>query len=156
MANECRDAVKLFALPLVPPKIFSLPPVKQSGIVLIGWRQMAGDIFFTDQRVWSSNSIGFVDMMERSIKLCRDDEALLVSNFSQAMEVRCLGLNLCKDRDLRIALTERMLEAASKHLQELHANPDAHPVEVKAIEELVNLAQEQLKEWGRNKRDANS
>ncbi len=82
---------------------------------------MAGDIFFTDSRAWSSSSNGFVDMMTRAISKCRVNEDSLVQILSNAEEIRCLGINLQEDRALQMGLTERVLEAARDKLQELRA-----------------------------------
>ena len=114
---------------------------------------MAGDIFFTDARIWSSNSIGFDDMMARAIKRCRDDETLLVTMFHHAEEVRCLDINLCDDRNLQAALAERILEAARDSLHELRANPMSRPETIRSREELVDLAQVHLAELAGKTKD---
>jgi hypothetical protein len=105
---------------------------------------MAGDVFFSDNRIWSSNSIGFVDIMKRAIKKCRDSEPLLVNIFSDAEELRSFGINLYEDRNLQAVLTERVLEAARDGLQELNENPMADSDEIKSVEELIGLAEEHL------------
>ena len=107
---------------------------------------MAGDIFFTKDRVWLANSNGFVDIIERAIAACRAGEDLLVQILSDAEAVRSLGVNLEADRDVQIALTERVLEAAQGMLQALRTNPRTQPDEIQGIEELVSTAQTHLSE----------
>jgi len=105
---------------------------------------MAGDIFFTDSKVWSSNKLGLILMMRRATKNCHKDEAELVSMLSEAEEVRCLGINLCESHDMQLRLTELMLDAARERLEELLADPLAHPDEVRSVTELTDLAQAHL------------
>ena len=107
---------------------------------------MAGDIFFTDSRVWSSSSNWIVDIMTRAISKCRANEDSLVQILSNAEDIRCLGINLQKDRNVRIALTERVLEAAQDKRQELSADPATHPDNIRLAEELVTTAQAHLRE----------
>ena len=95
---------------------------------------MAGDIFFTESRAWSSSSNGFVDMMERAIRKCHANEAPLIKIFSEAEELRSLGINLRKDRGLQAALTQRILEAAADKLQELRSMPGVHPDDIRIVE----------------------
>ncbi|GMU25074.1 MAG: hypothetical protein AMXMBFR13_51450 [Phycisphaerae bacterium] len=55
-----------------------------------------------------------------------------------------MGINLCEIRDLQFQLTERMLAAADERLEELHADAGAHPIEIKSVKELADLAQTHL------------
>jgi hypothetical protein len=107
---------------------------------------MAGDIFFTSQRSWSSNSIGFVDIMQRAISACADDEVALRDRFSHAEEIRSLDINLEPDRGFRLLLTERVLDVARTRLEELLADRASQVGEVRSIEHLVELARTHLAE----------
>ena len=107
---------------------------------------MAGDIFFTTQRIWSSNSIGFVDIIQRAIGRCRDDEVALRERFVIAEEIRSLDINLEPDRNLRVLLTERVLDVARKRLEDMDADRATHPDEVRSVQHLVELAQMHLAE----------
>jgi hypothetical protein len=109
---------------------------------------MAGDVFFTADRIWSSNSIGFVDLMQRAGRKCRAGEDSLVRIFADAEELRSLGINLHTDRQMQSVLSERVLEAARDHLQELRANPGSRSQEMKSVQELIELAQAHLRELG--------
>ena len=106
---------------------------------------MAGDVFFSQERVWSSNSIGFSDIMQRAIRKCRDTEALLVRAFSEAEDMQCLGINLLEPKE-QAAITARLLEAAREDLEELRVNSGAQPEEVKSVAELVELAEAHLRD----------
>ncbi len=107
---------------------------------------MAGDIFFTKDRVWLANSNSFVDIIERAIAECRAGEDMLVQVLSDAEAIRSLGVNLEEDRHVQMALTERVLEAAQGKLQELRARPRTRPDEIEGIEELLATAQAHLSE----------
>jgi hypothetical protein len=107
---------------------------------------MGGDIFFARDRVWQASSNAFVEIIERAISGCRAGEELLVQILSDAETIRSLGINLEEDRRLQTALTERVLDAAQGKLQELLANPNTHPDEVEAIEELLITAKAHLSE----------
>jgi hypothetical protein len=109
---------------------------------------MAGDIFFTDSSAWSTSSVSFVDIMMRAVKNCRTDEDALIQILSTAEKIQCLGINLQHSRSTKIALTERVLEAARDKLQELRADSATHPRDVRIVEELVAAAQEHLSELG--------
>ena len=105
---------------------------------------MAGCIFFTDTRVWSSSSVGFADIIERAAAKCRENEDLLVQALWDAESIRSLDINLCTTRSLQLRLTERVLEAAQDKLQELCADAATHPDDIKILEELVLLARTHL------------
>lgn len=111
---------------------------------------MAADIFFTDTWAWSTSSAFFEDLMERARAKCRADEAPLVKIFSNAADLRCLGINLLKDRDLQMVVTERTLEAASDTLDELRADSKVSAGDLKTVSELVSMAQAHLRELGRH------
>src|SRR4051812_17490607 len=100
---------------------------------------MAGDIFFTNSRVWLTSSAYFEDLMARAIGKCTADEAAQIEIFSEAQPIRRLGLNLLDDRKLQAALTRRVLEAASEDLQELRADPKTDPRTLGKVEELIAM-----------------
>src|SRR5436305_88325 len=102
---------------------------------------MAGSIFFSDNLVWSSNSLGFIHIMDRAIKKCGKDDASLIRAFSDAEGLRSLDINLHENGTLQKALTERLLDAARDVLNDLCENTTAKPDEVKSVEELVATAQ---------------
>lgn len=105
---------------------------------------MAADIFFDNNHAWSVNSAGFFEVMRRAIEKCHDDEAVLVDLLSFAKEMRCLSVDRYKEREIRVALTVRIRDAAHDYIQELHANPTAIPDEIKSVEVLIGLAQSYL------------
>jgi len=106
---------------------------------------MAGDIFFTDDEVWSSNTNGFVHIIGRVIEACRSDgDEFLVATLSNAEAIRSLGLNLLASRNDEVHLTRRVLEAAREELKQLKAVPDSATEWQNSIESLVNLAQAHL------------
>src|SRR4051812_41788076 len=107
---------------------------------------MAGDVFFSLDRVWSSNSIGFSDLMRRAMRKCRDAEAPLVRAFSKAEDVQCLAMDLLEDPTEQAALTARLLEAAREDLDELRASSVAQLEEVNSVAELVGLAEAHLRD----------
>lgn len=104
---------------------------------------MAGFVYFTKKRYWSSSSFGFIDMMERAIAKCCDWESSLVEAFQFGVDVRSLWLENY-DHNMQLALTERILDAARECLQELRADSGGDPVDVEYIERLVTLAEAHL------------
>ncbi len=109
---------------------------------------MAGDIFFTDSRVWSSSSNFFVDIMTRAISKCGANEDSLIQTLRTAERIRCLGINLQENRSMKIVLTERVLQAARGKLEELRTDPATHPGDIGIVEELIAMAQEHFRELG--------
>jgi|SRR5271154_4582559 len=80
---------------------------------------MAGDIFFTDSRVWLSNSAGFCDVMKRAVAKC--ETPLIAKEFAHAEEMRCLGINLVKDTSLQAVLIEKIIAVANDIIRETNA-----------------------------------
>lgn len=88
---------------------------------------MAGDIFFTDQLVWLSSSNCFCNVIERAIRKYRGNNELVVQKLSNALECRCLGINLEPDSGLKIVLTELVLESArEEQLEDLAIAAQEH------------------------------
>ena len=109
--------------------------------------RMAADIFFTDQRAWSSSSKRFVDIIRRAIGKCHSHERSLVQILREAERIRCLGVNMQRDRGVQAALTERVLQAATDQLQVLRGDPTTDPDDIKSVEELVDTSQVHLREF---------
>ncbi len=101
---------------------------------------MAGDIFFTDSLVWSASSNGIVDIIRRAIQQCHRDEDAIIAILTESEEIRCLGINLVEQRELKVRLTQLIMEVARGKLEELQRDPDACPVELRLVEELVDAA----------------
>ena len=107
---------------------------------------MAGDIVFMNNRVWSSSSATFEDVMALAIRRCPGGETVLVQLLSKANRIRCLSIGRCPDRNVQLVLTECVLEAAQDKLQELRAVPTTHPEDIRILEDLVTMAKAHLSE----------
>lgn len=115
---------------------------------------MAGTLYFDENdRVWLSSSNAFCDLMERAVKRCGGDEALLKTILTNAEEIRILAIYEHTQPDLRAALTMRVLEAAQEKLKELRADPTVHPEDVRMVAELADLAQAHLSHLRENASD---
>jgi len=115
---------------------------------------MAGTLFFDkNHRVWSSSSNFFCDVIERAIKKCGGDEAILKTILTDAEEIRILAIYEHNQPNIQAALTKRVLEAAQEKLKDLRADPTVHPEDVRVVAELADLAQAHLSSFRENAPD---
>ena len=115
---------------------------------------MAGTLFFDEtHRVWSSSSNFFCDVIERAIKKCGGDEAILKAILTNAEEIRLLAIYEHNQPDIQAALTKRVLEAAQEKLKDLRADPTVHQEDVRVVAELAELAQAHLSSLRENAPD---
>lgn len=105
---------------------------------------MAGDIFFTESRAWSSNTNGFLDIINRAISRAYPADASIVRCLSIGAEIRLLDIDTQVEQEHRLRLTELVLQSAADALAEAIAERDCG--QVNELQELIATAQLHLRD----------